>query len=154
MKRLGFTTAFILAIASSVPVALAEGALRDAKVSHLVHSGAHPNNTRLPATHHFEVHVQGGDLSRLTIDVPEGIKVSDRVVVTDESGKKIDAAVSVNERRITIAFSQPVPTKTTLSVSMKRIRTKFSSRGRVWLYPMYARKVGLTEDIRIGMARI
>jgi hypothetical protein len=140
--------------ASSVP-ALAGGVLRDAKAPHLVHSDAHPNNARVPsATHHFEVHVQGRDLSQLSVDVPKGLKVSDRIVVTDQSGKKIDAAVSVNDRRVTIAFSQPVPTGTTLSVSMKGVRTQFPSRRRIWLYPVYGRSVGMTADVRIGLARI
>ncbi|AFZ33454.1 MULTISPECIES: DUF2808 domain-containing protein [Cyanophyceae] len=154
MNKLIFSTVFTIAIASSVPDALAGGVLRDAKASHLVHSGAHPNNARLSATHHFEVHVQGGDLSQLTIDVPKGMKVSDRIVVTDESGKKIDNTISVNDRKIAIAFSQPIRTGTTLSVSMKGVRSQLSLLGRVWLYPVYARKTGMTEDIRIGMARI
>lgn len=102
MKILIIGAAFTLAIASSVP-ALAGGALRDAKASHLVHSGAHPNNARIPrATHHFDVHVQGSDLEQLFVDVPEGIKVSDRIIVTDQSDQKIDASVSVNDKRVTI----------------------------------------------------
>lgn len=154
MKKLIYAAAFTLAIASSVP-ALAGGALRDAKAPHLVHSGAHPNNARVSsATHHFEVHVQGRDLSQLFVDVPEGIKVSDRIVVTNNSGKKIDATVSENDRRVTIAFSQPVPIGTTLSVSMKGVKTSFSLRGRTWLYPVSGRSVGMTADVPFGLARI
>lgn len=153
MKKLIIGAAFTLAIASSIP-ALAGGALRDAKAPHLVHSGAHPNNARIPrATHHFDVHVQGSDLLQLFIDVPEGIKVSDRIIVTDQSDEKIDATVSVNDKRVTITFAQPVPTETTLSVSMKGVRTQ-SLRGRIWLYPVYSRSVGINADVGIGMARI
>lgn len=154
MKKLIYAAAFTLAIASSVP-ALAGGVLRDAKAPHLVHSGAHPNNARASsATHHFEVHVQGRELTQLSVDVPEGIKLSDRIVVTDNSGKKIDATVSENDRRVTIAFSQPVPIGTTLSVSMKGVRTPFSLWSRTLLYPVSGRSVGMTADVPFGMARI
>ncbi len=153
MKKLLAATIFTLAIVSSVPVAFAGGVLRDAKAPHLVHSGAHPNNARVPSTHHFEVHVQGSDLSQLSFNVPEGVNISDRIKVTDESGKKIDNTVSVNNRRVTIAFSQPVPTETTISVSMKNVSSRFLL-GRTWLYPVYSKSVGMTSDIPIGMARI
>lgn len=152
MKILILGTAFTLLIASSIP-ALAGGVLRDAKAPHLVNSGAHPNNARIRrATHHFDVHVQGSDLEQLFVDVPEGIKVSDRITITDQSDQKIDATISVNDK-ITITFAQPVPTGTTLSVSMKGVRTR-SLRGRTWLYPVYSRSVGINADVPIGMARI
>ena len=162
MKKLIYAAAFTLAMstasvlnASSVPAALARGVMRETRAPHLVHSNAHPDNPRLlSATHHFEVHVQGGDLSQLSVDVPEGIKVSDRIVITDQSDKKIDATVSVNDRRVTIAFSQPVPTGTTLSVSMKGVKTPFSLQRHIWLYPVYGRSVGMTADVRLGLARI
>lgn len=153
MKKLIYAATFTLAIASSIP-AIAGGALRDAKAPHLVHSGAHPNNARIRrATHHFDVHVQGSDLEQLFMDVPEGIKVSDRIVITDQYEQKIDATVSVNDERVTIAFAQPVPTGTTVSVSMKDVKTR-SLQGRIWLYPVYSRSVGINADVRIGMARI
>lgn len=153
MKKLIYAATFTLAITFSIP-ALAGGVLRDAKAPHLVHSGAHPNNARIrQATHHFDVHVQGNDLEQLIVDVPEGIKVSDRITITDHSDQKIDATVSVNDKKVTIAFAQPVPTGTTLSVSMKGVRTR-SLRGRTWLYPVYSRSTGINADVPIGMARI
>jgi len=101
--------AFTLAIASSIP-AKAGGVLRDAKAPHLVHSGAHPNNARIPrATHHFDIHVQGRDLLQLFVDVPEGIKVSDRIIVTEQSDKKIDANVSVNDKTLRLPLPNLYP---------------------------------------------
>ena len=163
MKTLIYATALTLAIpfgiallqTSSVAPAYADGVLRDAKAPHLVHSNAHPNNARVQnATHHFQVHVQGSDLSQLSVDVPEGVRLSDRIVVTDEFGKKVNAKTSIDDKRVTITFEQPVPSGTTLSVSMKGVSTRFLSRGHVWLYSIYGRSVGMTEDVRIGLARI
>lgn len=162
MKKLICATTFTLAIPvgiasfyiSSVP-AFAGGVLREANAPHIVHSSAHPNGTRVPnATHHFEVHVQGKELSQLSFEVPDGVEVRDRIMVSDQSGKKIDSTVSIEDKRATIAFSQPVPVETTLSISMKSVKTPFLSRGNTWLYPVYGRSVGMTEDIRMGIAQI
>ena len=84
----------------------------------------------------------------------EGVRLSDRIVVTNESGKKVNTKTSIDDKRITIIFEQPVPSGTTLSVSMKGVSTRFLSRGHVWLYSIYGRSVGMTEDVRIGLARI
>ncbi len=162
MKKLICATTFTLAIPvgiasfyiSSVP-AFAGGVLREANAPHIVHSSLHPNGTRVPnATQHFEVHVQGKELSQLSFEIPDGIDVSDRVMVSEKSGKKIDSTVSIKDKRATIAFSQPVPVETTLSISMKGVNTSILSRGRTLLYPVSARSVGMTEDIRVGIARI
>lgn len=159
IKPVTFISAIPVGIASlyisSVP-ALAGGILRDANAPHIVHSSAHPNGVRVPiSTNHLEVHVQGKELSQLSIDIPEGVEVSDRILVTDQTGKKIDSNVSLKDRRATIIFAQPVPAETTLSISMKGVKTPFTSRGgRIMLYPVYGRSVGMTQDIRIGMARI
>lgn len=163
MKKLIPPVTFISAIPagiaslyiSSVP-ALAGGILRDANAPHIVHSSAHPNGVRVPiSTNHLEVHVQGKELSQLSIDIPEGVEVSDRILVTDQTGKKIDSNVSVKDRRATIIFAQPIPPETTLSISMKGVKTSFISRGgRTFLYPVYGRSVGMTEDTLIGMGRV
>lgn len=163
MKKPNSPVTFILAIPagiaslyiSSVP-ALAGGVLRNANAPHIVHSNAHPNGTRAPiSTNHFEVHVQGKELSQLSVDIPDGVEVSDRIVVTDQNGKKIDSNVSLKDRRATVIFAQPIPTETTLSISMKGVKTSFFSRGgRTLLYPIYGRSVGMTEDVRIGIAQI
>jgi len=162
MKKLICATTFTLAIpigiaslyAFSVP-AFAGGVLREANAPHIVHSSAHPNGTRVPnSTHHFEVHVQGKELSQLSFEVPDGVEVSDRIMVSDQSGKKIDSTVSIKEKKATIAFSQPVPVETTLSILMKGAKVSFLSQGRTFLYPVYGTSVGMTEEIRIGIAQI
>ncbi len=153
MKKLIYATTITLAIASSFP-ALAGGILRNAKAPHLVHSGAHPNNARISqSTHHFDVHVQGSNLEQLFIDVPKGVNVRNRITITDQSSNKVDATISINDNRIAIAFTQPVPTGTTLLVSMKGVSTS-SLRGYTWLYPVYSRSVGINADVPIGIARI
>lgn len=82
MKKLIYTVAFTLVLASSVPAAFAKN-LNDAKASHLGNSSAFPNDSAASdATHKFEVHVQGKAVSELAINVPEGVKVKRGIEVT------------------------------------------------------------------------
>lgn len=156
MKKLIYTATFTLAIAvSGIPAAQATGVPGDFKAPHVVHSGAHPNDAREQgATHHFELHVQGPALSQLLIDLPKRLRIksSDNILVTDQLGEKVGATVSVNDRDATINFSQPVPPETTLSISIKGVRTPGYSN--VWLYPIYGKSVGMRVGIPIGLIRI
>lgn len=155
MKRLIYATTLTLALTSLVPAAYADVGPREyQKATHFVHSGAHPTNARAAnATHHFELHVADQPLSQLSIDLPNGLRISQGIEVTDQSGKKIDATVSIKDQKATIAFAQPVSPGTLLSIEMKGVRTH-DLLGRNWLYQVYARNVGLTADFPLGPAQI
>jgi hypothetical protein len=56
-----------------------------ANASHLHGSTALPKNARVPsATYRLYLHVAGTPLTQLSIELPQGIKVSRRAVVTNE----------------------------------------------------------------------
>lgn len=153
MKLVAIAT-FVLTMSVSISAVQAGGILRNAKSPHLVNSGAHPNNAKMPvATHHFKVHVQGRELSEIMIDVPEGITISDRIVVTDQSNQKIATTVAINDRRINLTFAQPVPLETTLLVAMKNIK-KQQNITRLWLYPVYGKTVDVDAELPLGIARV
>ncbi|ADI64221.1 hypothetical protein [Trichormus azollae] len=98
--------------------------MRDAKAPHIIHSGAHPNHVILQKTaHYFEIHIQGRAVSQLSIDVPNGIKVTEGVDISNQYGKKIDANVPSNNGKYTINFAQPVPIETILSIFLNGIIT-------------------------------
>jgi len=155
MKRLIYAATLTLALTSLTPAARADESPREyPKATHLVHSGAHPNSVRTPnATHHFKLYVEGKALSQLSIDLPEGISISRGIEVTDQSGKKVDETVSINDRKATIAFAQPVSPGTLISIEMKGISTS-DYLGRTWLYPVYGKDVGMTVEIPLGTVRI
>ena len=153
MKRLIYATTLTLAIVSLAPVAQAFGSIRDANFPHLGNGGASPNNARaISATHYFEVHVQGKALSELSIDLPEGVSIPKEIKVENQSGQKIDAKVSVNNRTATIAFAQPVSPETMLSINLQGVNT--SGYGKTWIYQVYGKMVGLTSQIALGPAWI
>lgn len=153
MRTLIFSAAFSLSMALLVPTAYATGVSGNANAPHITHSGAHPRDARVQnATHHFELHVEGNQLEQLTVDLPKGIEVSNDIVVTNQSGQKVDAAVSVSDRKATIAFAQPVSPGTTLSISLQGVRTPGLSN--TWHYSVYGKSAGMTGIVPLGLVRI
>lgn len=155
MKRLIYTATIVLILTSLVPAAYAdENFSAYQKVTHFVHSAAHPNNARIQnVTHHFDLHVKGTSLSEISIDIPNGICISQGIEVTDRSGKKVDTSVSLSARKATIAFTQPVAPDTILLIEMKGVKTP-GYLGRAWNYLVYTRDVGMTTEIPMGTAEI
>ncbi len=153
MKKLIYAAAFTVMLGSNAPATVAGGAMKNANVPHLVHTGAHPNKARFQgATHHFEVHVQGKALSALTIDLPEDVKMRGPIEVTNQSGQKIESQVSVNNRKATVVFSQPVSPDTTISIDMRGIQTPGYSRN--WGYAISGKMVGIDAEIPLGTVLI
>ncbi|HBL11690.1 MAG TPA: hypothetical protein DD379_09820 [Cyanobacteria bacterium UBA11162] len=153
MKKLIYAATFTLVLASFAPAVQAAGSLPNAKVPHLVHSSAHPNDALVPnATHHFEVHVQGKGLSELSIDLPQGVSIRNGIEVTNQSGQKINAEVSINDKKATVVFAQPVEPDTTLSINMQGVKTPGYSY--TWQYRVYGKLVGINQEISLGSARI
>jgi hypothetical protein len=153
MKKVIYAATFTLIIASSIPTAWATRKPGDAKFSHLVDSAAYPDVASVRgATHEIEIHVHGGNLSELSIDLPEDMSIRKGIEVTNQSDKKIEANVSVNNRKATVVFSQPVAPETIVSIAMKGVETP--GYDNIWQYRVYAKKVGITAEIPLGTARI
>lgn len=151
MKTLIYTTAFTLAVAFTVP-AFAKSP-NDAKATHLGNSAAIPNYAQFPgATHKFNIYVQGEAISELRIDLPEDIKIKQGIEVKNKSGKLISATVAINARKATVSFSEPVAAGNSILVMMNRIKTP--GYQNTWHYPVYIKKVGMTEEMPLSLARV
>jgi hypothetical protein len=97
------------------------------------------------ATHKFDVYVQGKAISDLMIDLPEDIKINQGIEVKNKSGQKIPSTVSINDRKVTIAFSEVINPGTSLSITMRGVRTP--GYEETWHYPVSVKKVGIKEEI-------
>jgi len=152
MKKLIYTATLTLTLASLIPAAYAT---EIGKTTHLIHSNAHTLNSRIPnATHHFELYIAGKSLSELAIDLPEGISVTGGIKVTDQSGRKLETTVALEDKTAKVAFAQPVASGTILSIEINGVNISSMYRGRTFHYPIRAKINGFTVDIPIGTARI
>lgn len=151
MKKLIYATAFTLVLASTVPSAWASNP-NDANITHLGKSAAIPIDSLVPdATHKFDVHVQGKALSKLVIDIPEGVSVRG-IKVKNKSGQQIPATVSINGRKATVAFAEPVAPGNSLTVFMNGVDGP--DYGQTLNYQVSAKKVGMNGNIPLGLARV
>lgn len=152
MKKLLSVLILTLSLSSLAAVARADEGYQ--RGTHLMKSGVHQDVTGTPdASHYFELHVGANSLSQIELDVPKGITIPKRVEIEDKSGAKVSATVSTNERRVSIAFIEPVAPGKILSVTLEGINVPRLGN-RIWLYPIYGRFVGLTTDIRLGTVRV
>ncbi|RUT01574.1 hypothetical protein DSM106972_066710 [Dulcicalothrix desertica PCC 7102] len=154
MNKLIYATAFTLVIASTVPSAWAKSP-NDANITHLGKSAAVPLDALVPdATHKFDVHVQGKALSELTIDIPEDVSFKG-ITVKNKSGQKIPATVSVNDKKATVAFSEPVAPGNSLTIFMNGVNaTNTYDYSRTLHYRVSTKMVGMNGDIPLGLARV
>ncbi len=153
MKKLIYAAAFTVILASNAPATIAGGAMQNANIPHLVGSAATPNKARFQgATHHFEVHVQGRTLSEIAIALPDDLRISGGIEVKNQSNQKIETQVSVNNKKATVVFAQPVAPDTTISIDMRGIHTPGYSHN--WGYAISAKMVGINAEIPLGRVGI
>lgn len=153
IKTLIYAAAFSLTAVATAPSIYAIPATDTMKVPHIVSSVQFPQSKETIVRHTFRLQIppNSKSLSQLTIDVPIGLKVKNKIDVSDRSGRQIDTNTSVDGNKITLAFPTPIPPKTELKVAMRDV--KISGITNAWLYRVYARLDGIDTDIPIGFAR-
>ncbi len=91
-------------------------------------------------------------LSQLTIAIPYGLTIKNDITLSDQSGKIIDANVTVNDKSIIFSFPQYVSPGTELNINLNRVLISGTSNG--WIYPVSVRLTGLNADIPVGVFRL
>lgn len=156
MKALIYGTLSVALVLSVVPTATAE----DFRHESATHQSS-PAVTRpvvfgsadaVNATHYLGVQVIRSTLSRLTIDLPEGVEVTKAPQVTDQKGQVIETAVKTDQQRLTLNFAQPVAPGRTLKITLRGVKKSFLPN--TLFYNVSGRSVGTTADIPLGLARV
>jgi hypothetical protein len=151
LKRLIYATVSTLAFLASVPAIQAEDVASSPRATQVIHSSAVPNNAGAPrATYHFELRVGGGSLSQITIDMPDEIAIGE-IEVKSQSGQKIDATTSTNNKVATLTFAQPIAVGTTMDVYLRDVSTRWRYP-KTWFFPISGSVGGV--NIPFGLARI
>jgi hypothetical protein len=152
MKSTIYTTAFLLILAS-FSAANATGTL-GSKVPHLSHSAANPRNARVPfSNYHVGIHVSGYSLSQITVNLPQDLRVSRDIMVQTKTGQKIEATISVADRKVKFIFAQPVAPETMLELVFNSVKTS-TLVSHVWLLPISGQRADTAAEIQLGSAEI
>lgn len=152
-KILTYVATFTLVIAPFNSATYGSTPKATGRVPHIYGSVQFPQNRWRLVRHSFKLVVpqESKALSQLIITVPNGLTVTDNIIVSDQSGQKIDTSISVSSNKIIIGFPCSVVPKTRLKVAMNNV--KISGRTNAWLYKISTRLTGLNADIPIGIAR-
>ena len=154
MKKILSTIIFASLILYSPRIVLASEEIINEKATHLSDSAAiNSVTTSQGETHRFKLHVVENPLSEVSIELPENVEALEEIKVIDTNAKELATIVNIDNGIANLAFSQPVPANTVVSIKMYGVKDLgFSNRN--WLYRVYGKEVGLAEDIPIGTAEI
>ena len=103
----------------------------------------------------FRLHIpkNGNALSKLIIDVPSTVAVSNDIDILDDQGQKIKINISVNSRRVIIDFPEPVTSSTTsLQINLNKVLQPILSSTST--YHLSAKVVGSDVEIPVGEAQV
>lgn len=142
-----------MVVAALVSAAYANPVTDNGRVPHITSSVQFPQSKWRIVRHIFRLQIpqQSNPLSQLRIDVPVGLTVSNKISVSDQTGRKVDTNISVDGNKVVLAFPEPVPPGTELKIAMRDV--KILGHTNAWLYKVYARLVGIDADLPIGFAR-
>lgn len=151
MKTLIYA-AVVLAIA--VPISAEYASARTEPTPHIDGSVQFPPTRARNVRHTIRLHIPQGSspLSQLIIDVPTGLRVRKNITVTDNSGREINANVSINDNKLIIDFTEPVSPDSQLEIDLNDVR--ITGVSNAWLYRISAKIVGNNIHIPIGIAQI
>ncbi len=114
-----YAVALALATAALIPVNYANASADDSQDPHIDGNAQFPPTRWHVVRHTFRVHIpkNSKDISQLSIQVPTNVTLSndvDDINVEDKNGQRIKTNVSVNDKTILLAFTEPVTPNTQL----------------------------------------
>ncbi|HEY9668888.1 MAG TPA: hypothetical protein V6C91_18910 [Coleofasciculaceae cyanobacterium] len=154
MKRiLIYAAAFTLIAAALIPANSATARTDQGNSPHVDSTVQFPQTKWRIVRHTIRLHVpqKSSALSQVILDVPVGLTASNDIILSDSSGQKINANVSINGRQVTLAFPQPIASETKLDIDLNNV--KISGVSNAWLYRVSALFVGLDRELPLGVAQ-
>jgi hypothetical protein len=156
-KTLIYAAIFSLTMAVSVPGTYANPTLQSDKSPHVIGFMEFPQGIRhariLRHTLKIEVPQQSKAVSQLIIQAPSNIILRDSIDVSDQSGKKVDAKVSINGQKATLVFAGQVEPGTTLTIDMNKVKKTAPTNGDK-MYKVSAVLVGINAELPVGIAQL
>ncbi|MCC5597741.1 DUF2808 domain-containing protein [Nostoc favosum] len=153
MKKFIFTTAISLTLTASFSAVYASQIPANKSFPHILSTVQFPQIKWGTVRHTFKLEIpqNSSAITQINIDVPPGLSVKNNFSISDQSGRKIQANTTVNDRKITIAFAQLVAPANILNIDMNRVNRTGTSNA--WLYRVSAKFVGSDAEIPVGVAQ-
>jgi Protein of unknown function (DUF2808) len=153
VKNLKYFSIIAIILLSMPTVVKAHGMIQNTQLPHLIYGNANPRNARIQdAVYEIRLHVGKQSLSRLSIQVPEGMAVTRGIDALNSSNQKLDVSVRSSDAKQIVSFAQPVSSEENLTVKMKVIRT--GRYENIWLFPVSVNLMGMDAELPLGTVRI
>jgi hypothetical protein len=154
-KIIMYAVALALASAALIPVNYANASADDSQDPHIDGNVQFPPTRWHVVRHTFRVHIpkNSKDISQLSIQAPTNITLStgvDDIIVEDKNGRKINTNVSVSDKTILLAFTEPIAPDTQLDIDLKNVKRQ--NLGNSYFYRLFAKFVGSSTETPIGGA--
>lgn len=111
-----------------------------------------PNGGFSPTRYSFSLHVTGRTLAEMSFTTPEGIRLGEDIVISDETGKSVQTKIITKGLRTVISFSEPINLGSKLRINLNSIRAinYFS----IWELLISGKLDDLKEDISLQSVRM
>ena len=157
MKKILISTAAILTIVVPIGNAIAQPTTAS-NFARITNFSEFPKGIRHMSTprHTLKIAIsqQSNAVSQIMIEAPDNIKLNDNIDISNQSGEKINAEITIDDnKKTTLTFSQPVPPGTNLTIEMNKVRKLRATRGEM-LYRVFANFVGSNQTVPVGIARL
>ncbi len=153
-----YAAVLILSITSVIAPSYASAKTDNGRVPHI------DGNAQFPSTrwgiggtfrHTFRLHVPQNSkaVTQLLIKIPDNVTISSgikNIDVVDENEHKINTNVSVNGKKILLAFTKPIAPNTKFDIDLNKIKRQNLGNGSV--YSFSVKEVGIDAEIPIGVA--
>ncbi|NMG22713.1 DUF2808 domain-containing protein [Brasilonema bromeliae] len=154
-KIMIYAVALALATVTLIPVNYAKASADDSQDPHIDGNAQFPPTRWYVVRHTFRVHIpkNSKEISQLSIQVPTNVTLSndvDDINVEDKNGQRINTNVSVNDKTILLAFTEPVAPDTQLEIDLKNVKRR--TGGNSYFYRLFAKFAGASTEVPIGGA--
>ncbi|MEH2197119.1 DUF2808 domain-containing protein [Nostoc sp.] len=153
LKKFIFTTAVSLTLTASLSATYASQIPDTKSFPRILSTVQFPQTKWGIMRHSFKLQIpqNSNAITQINIEVPPGLSVKNDFSIYDQSGRKIQANITVNGSKIAIAFAQVVAPANILNIDMNKVKRRGTSNA--WLYRVSAKFVGSDAEIPVGVAQ-
>ncbi|GBE93751.1 DUF2808 domain-containing protein [Fischerella thermalis CCMEE 5330] len=157
IRILRYTAIFALTMAVLVPATYANSTPQSSSFPHVISLVESPQGIRhwriLRHTLKIAVPENSKAISQLIIEAPANIVLRENIDVSEESGKKIAAKVSIQGKKATLEFAESVASGTTIIVEMNNVKKTAVTTGDKF-YKISTIFAGTNAELPIGVAQL
>ncbi|MEA5625220.1 DUF2808 domain-containing protein [Nostoc sp. UHCC 0251] len=156
-KLLTYTAIFALTMAVLVPATSANPTPQSSNFPHVISLVEFPQGIRHARIMRYTLKIgvpqQSKAISQLIIEAPANIVLRENIEVSEQSGKKFAAKVSIQGKKATLEFAESITPGTIIIVEMNNVKKTAVTTGDKF-YKISTILAGMNLELPIGIAQL